>query len=223
MLMRKILQTTFYAHLSRIWKLARFTRFIRKVFATKSCYPENFVFFWLWERGINPWAMKLKKSKMLPPLFRRLPTWRSLHAAATYSGTAKNSHSKRKQGAVVRKQLFKKKTRNSCSQNSSSKRKQGTVAWKTVFSKRKGRYHFLLMFCFCFGANRSVLGWFEEFLPLSRPQLWASLPLCRWTEGACKVCLMWIVWELHFLSQGKFSWALIKILSMQIQHPFPNV
>ena len=31
----KSCKTTFYAHLSRIWKLARFTRFIRKVFATK--------------------------------------------------------------------------------------------------------------------------------------------------------------------------------------------
>ena len=44
----KSCKTTFYAHLSRIWKLTRFTRFIRKVFATKSCCPENFRFFWLW-------------------------------------------------------------------------------------------------------------------------------------------------------------------------------
>ena len=31
----KSCKTTFYVHLSRIWKLARFTRFIQKVFATK--------------------------------------------------------------------------------------------------------------------------------------------------------------------------------------------
>ena len=31
----KSCKTTFYAHLSQIWKLTRFTRFIRKVFATK--------------------------------------------------------------------------------------------------------------------------------------------------------------------------------------------
>ena len=31
----KSCKTTFYAHLSRIWKLAQFTRFVRKVFATK--------------------------------------------------------------------------------------------------------------------------------------------------------------------------------------------
>ena len=38
---------TFYRHLSRIRKLTRFTRFIWKVFATKSCCPESFHFFWL--------------------------------------------------------------------------------------------------------------------------------------------------------------------------------
>ena len=39
---------TFYRHLSRIRKLTRFTRFIWKVFATKSCCPESFHSFWLW-------------------------------------------------------------------------------------------------------------------------------------------------------------------------------
>ena len=63
------------------------------------------------ERGINPQAIKLKKSKILPPLFRRHPMWRSLHAAATYSSTTKNSYSKRKQGAVVRKTVVEKKNK----------------------------------------------------------------------------------------------------------------
>ena len=38
-------KTTFYAHLSRIWKLARFTRFIRKVFATKILLSGKFSLF----------------------------------------------------------------------------------------------------------------------------------------------------------------------------------
>ena len=37
---------TFYRHLSRIRKLTQFMRFIWKVFATKSCCPESFCFFW---------------------------------------------------------------------------------------------------------------------------------------------------------------------------------
>ena len=41
----KSCKTTFYAHLSRIWKLARFTRFIRKVFATKILLSGKFLLF----------------------------------------------------------------------------------------------------------------------------------------------------------------------------------
>ena len=41
----KSCKTTFYAHLSRIWKLARFTRFIRKVFATKILLSGKFSLF----------------------------------------------------------------------------------------------------------------------------------------------------------------------------------
>ena len=50
--------------------------------------------------------------------------WRSLHAAATYSGTTKKTAQK----------LFKKK-RSSCSKNSYSKIKQGAGARKTVVEK----------------------------------------------------------------------------------------
>ena len=46
----KSCKTTFYAHLSRIWKLTGFTHFIRKVLQQKSCYPESLRFLWLW-----PW------------------------------------------------------------------------------------------------------------------------------------------------------------------------
>ena len=45
MLMHKILQTHLYAHLSRIWKLTRFTRFIRKVFAAKILLSGKFLLF----------------------------------------------------------------------------------------------------------------------------------------------------------------------------------
>ena len=41
----KSCKTTFYAHLSRIWKLARFTRFIQKVFATKILLSGKFSLF----------------------------------------------------------------------------------------------------------------------------------------------------------------------------------
>ena len=41
----KSCKTTFYAHLMRIWKLARFTRFIRKVFATKILLSGKFLLF----------------------------------------------------------------------------------------------------------------------------------------------------------------------------------
>ena len=41
----KSCKTTFYAYLSRIWKLARFTRFIRKVFATKILLSGKFSLF----------------------------------------------------------------------------------------------------------------------------------------------------------------------------------
>ena len=43
--MLKICKHTFYPYLSRIWKLARFTRFIRKVFATKILLSGKFSFF----------------------------------------------------------------------------------------------------------------------------------------------------------------------------------
>ena len=62
--------------------------------------------------------------------------WRSLHAAATYSGTTKNSYSKRKQGTVARKtvvekenkeqlleiELFKKKTCSGCPHETEEKK-----------------------------------------------------------------------------------------------------
>ena len=38
-------KTNFYAHLSRIWKLTQFTRFIRKVFATKILLSGKFSLF----------------------------------------------------------------------------------------------------------------------------------------------------------------------------------
>ena len=41
----KSCKPTFYAHLLRIWKLARFTRFIRKVFATKILLSGKFLLF----------------------------------------------------------------------------------------------------------------------------------------------------------------------------------
>ena len=41
----KSCKTTFYVHLSRIWKLARFKRFIRKVFATKILLSGKFSLF----------------------------------------------------------------------------------------------------------------------------------------------------------------------------------
>ena len=41
----KSCKTTFYAHLSRIWKLARFARFIRKVFAAKILPSGKFSLF----------------------------------------------------------------------------------------------------------------------------------------------------------------------------------
>ena len=41
----KSCKTTFYAHLARIWKLARFTRFIWKVFATKILLSGKFSLF----------------------------------------------------------------------------------------------------------------------------------------------------------------------------------
>ena len=41
----KSCKTTFNAHLSRIWKLTRFTRFIRKVFATKILLSGKFSLF----------------------------------------------------------------------------------------------------------------------------------------------------------------------------------
>ena len=41
----KSCKTTFYAHLLRIWKLARFTRFIRKIFVTKILLSGKFSFF----------------------------------------------------------------------------------------------------------------------------------------------------------------------------------
>ena len=41
----KSCKTTFYAHLLRIWKLAGFTRFIRKVFVTKILLSGKFLFF----------------------------------------------------------------------------------------------------------------------------------------------------------------------------------
>ena len=41
----KSCKTTFYAHLSRIWKLTRFTRFIRKVFATNILLSGKFSLF----------------------------------------------------------------------------------------------------------------------------------------------------------------------------------
>ena len=41
----KSCKTTFYAHLSQIWKLAQFTRFIQKVFATKILLSGKFSLF----------------------------------------------------------------------------------------------------------------------------------------------------------------------------------
>ena len=41
----KSCKTTFYAHLSRIWKLTRFMHFIRKVFATKILLSGKFSLF----------------------------------------------------------------------------------------------------------------------------------------------------------------------------------
>ena len=41
----KSCKTTFYAHLSRIWKFTWFTRFIRKVFATKILLSGKFSLF----------------------------------------------------------------------------------------------------------------------------------------------------------------------------------
>ena len=41
----KSCKPTFYAHLSRIWKLTQFTRFIRKVFATKILLSGKFSLF----------------------------------------------------------------------------------------------------------------------------------------------------------------------------------
>ena len=47
--MHKSCKTTFYAHLSQIWKLARFMRFIQKVFASKILLSGKFsLFVTLW-------------------------------------------------------------------------------------------------------------------------------------------------------------------------------
>ena len=45
MVMLKICKHTFYAYLSRIWKLMQFTRFVRKVIATKILLSGKFSFF----------------------------------------------------------------------------------------------------------------------------------------------------------------------------------
>ena len=59
--------------------------------------------------------------------------WRSLHAAATYSGTTKNSYSKRNKEQFFGKQLFKKKTRSSCSENSFQIENKGQLLGKQFF------------------------------------------------------------------------------------------
>ena len=41
----KSCKTTYYAHLSQIWKLTRFTRFVQKVFATKILLSGKFSLF----------------------------------------------------------------------------------------------------------------------------------------------------------------------------------
>ena len=74
--------------------------------------------------------------------------WRSLHAAATYSGTKKNSYSKRnkeqlfgnsyskrKQGAVVQKTVIQKENKGQLLGKQFFK-KEGTVARKTVFKMK---------------------------------------------------------------------------------------
>ena len=48
--MLKICKHTFYAYLSRIWKLMQITRFIQKVFATKILLSRKFLLFLILER-----------------------------------------------------------------------------------------------------------------------------------------------------------------------------
>ena len=52
MVMLKICKHTFYAYLSRIWKLMQFTHFIRKVLATKILLSGKFSFF----LTLNEWG-----------------------------------------------------------------------------------------------------------------------------------------------------------------------
>ena len=52
-IIKKSCITTFYAHLSRTWKLTRFTRFIRKVFATKNLAIQTVFAFC--DSGDNLW------------------------------------------------------------------------------------------------------------------------------------------------------------------------
>ena len=53
MVVLKICKHTFYAYLSRIWKLMHFTRFIRKVFATKIMLSGKFSFFLTLEKALS--------------------------------------------------------------------------------------------------------------------------------------------------------------------------
>ena len=67
--MLEICKYTFYAYLSRIWKMMQFTRFIRKVSATKILLSGKFSFFLtlLEELNWKPWA----QSRCPKRLFQR--------------------------------------------------------------------------------------------------------------------------------------------------------
>ena len=75
----KSCKTTFYAHLSRIWKLARFTRFIRKVFATKILLSGKFSLFVtldsLFQLGNLDWIAAVRFQQLLQGSHQRKDNW----------------------------------------------------------------------------------------------------------------------------------------------------
>ena len=94
-------------------------------------------------RGINPWAIKLKKSKILitsslPPAPHVAITARSCNLFR-YN---KEQLFKKKQGAVVQKTVIQKENKGQLFGKQFFKKREGTVARKTVFQNKHCQRHY---------------------------------------------------------------------------------